>query len=93
MRFEAIKTPSGVTLIFTGDGSIKSMGIDTGAVKRMTVDEAIAMMAERLLAMLPPAVEDFEIDDEDDEDVSLYEEEVVVDGYSPREYLKSIGAV
>jgi hypothetical protein len=96
MRFVTTETPNGVSLIFTGDGVVKSVGINSGEVKRKTVDEGIALLISKLVAMVMPVTVDleyYEIDDEDDADVSLYEEEVVVDGYTPREYLESIGVV
>ena len=97
MRLEAITTPSGVVLKFSKDGVARSMAIETGMVKKLSIDDGIAYVSKKLLEMLPPAppvsAEVFEVDDEDDEDISLYEEEVVVDGYTPREYLEGIGVI
>jgi hypothetical protein len=69
----------------------------------MSVSEGISYLVTRLMAKLPPApalaTEVYEIPDEDDADLSTFEEEVVVQGYSPREdlspreYLKSTGAL
>jgi hypothetical protein len=93
MRFEAIKTPNGVSLVFSGDGVVKSTSISDGEVKKKTVVEGIALLADKLIDMIYKQPPYYEIDDEDDADLSLYEEEVVVEGYSPREYLENIGVV
>jgi hypothetical protein len=94
MKFSANDTQSVVSLLFTFAGEVKSISIRKADFKKMTVEEGITALISRLAAMVMPEVDVvYEIDDEDDEDISLYEEEVVVDGYTPKEYLESIGAI
>ncbi len=82
MRFEATTTPRGVSLRFTKDGVVESLALGDGEIKRLSVHDGIALLVKRLNDKLPPApkvVECYEIDDEDDADLSIYEEEVEVD--------------
>jgi hypothetical protein len=106
MRLEAIDTPRGVVLRFSKDGEAQSLSIDHAEVRRMSIEEGIAFLAKKVIEKLPPgptsAIEVYEVDDEVDVDISLFEEKVFIDGWeptsecdvpTPREYLKEIGAL
>jgi hypothetical protein len=94
MKFTVNDTPNEVSLLFTFAGEVKSISIRKTDFKKMTVEEGITALVSRLAAMVMPEVDVvYEIDDEDDADLSLYDVAIEVEGYTPREYLESIGAV
>jgi hypothetical protein len=102
MRLEAITTNEAVILSFTGEGGPKSVALRNDEARKMTVPEAIKSLLEKLMPK-PGVVEveivdtgrstqamEFElVGDEDDEDLSMYEEVIE----SPYMYLKDLGVI
>lgn len=102
MRLVATTTNEGVILSFTGDGGPKSVSLPNNKASNMTVPEAIQFLLEKLMPK-PGVVEveivdtgrstqamEFElVGDEDDEDLSMYDEVIE----SPYMYLKDMGVI
>ncbi len=94
MRFEAITTEKATVLSFNGEGGQESTSLRHADVKNLTVPEALLLLRgkiDKLLGVEPDFdIRVIELDgDEDDEDLSLYEEVIEI----PAVYLDGKGDI
>ncbi len=85
MRFEATTTEKATVLSFNGEGGPESTSLRHADVKNLTVPEALVLLSEKIGKLIgveyQPAVQYIELcGDEDDEDLSLFEEVIDVKG-------------
>jgi hypothetical protein len=104
MKLEANTTLRGVTLAFADDVETRSVTLRHGKLERLTTREGMVLLINLLEDIVLPAhaePEDIELyGDEDDEDLSMYEEvirvpdcEESVEVQTPGEYLRERGHI
>jgi len=80
MRFEARTNEKATTLLFTDELGQESISIRHADLVKLTVPEAIRLLSRKVEELLPPVDGFVELyGDEDDADLSLFEELVEVD--------------
>ena len=81
MRIDARTTDKGTHLLFTGEGGPDSVTLRHADTAKLTVPEGIDLLVGKL-SPVPDEVFIVLVGDETDEDLSLYEEVLYVEGYS-----------